>query len=279
MYKTYILGTGNLSTYLKNNLNNSKIYSAKIFIKKIKLINKRKKNFNLIINSFYSSLKLNQIKSYKLYIKKTNYEISEILDKLNPRIVNKIIYTSSSSVYGLKKKINFTNITNDREIYSAFKISTEFLLKNYCNKKKIPLIICRIFNLYGGNDKFSILQKIREVKKNKQILHINNNGLSVRDFIHIHDVAKIYRYILLNVSKSNLFNVGTGRGVTIAEIVKKLNFDKKYFFFKKDQIDEIKCSIADNRNLLKTYPFIKFKTVEDYFKIKIKLKYKIIKKI
>jgi UDP-glucose 4-epimerase len=276
MYETFIIGTVNLSTYLRNNLNSSKIYSAKIFLKNIKLINKRKKKFNLIINSFYTSTKLNEIKLYKLFIKKTNYEISEILDKINYGVINKIIYTSSSSVYGLIKKINFLNINNDREIYAAFKISTESLLKNYCSKKKIPLIICRIFNLYGGNDKFSILQKIKKIKKNKQILEINNNGLSVRDFIHIHDVTKIYSHILANVSVSNLFDIGTGKGVTIAEIFKKLNLDNKYFIFKKKQINEINCSIADNKNLLKNFPKIKFKTIEDYLKIKVKLKYKII---
>ena len=105
MYKTYILGTGNLSNYLKKNINNSKIYSAKIFLKNINLINKRNKKFNLIINSFYASTELGQIKSYQFYIKKVNYEISQILDKLNYKVINKIIYTSSSSVYGLIKKI------------------------------------------------------------------------------------------------------------------------------------------------------------------------------
>ena len=44
MMNTYIIGTGFLSDNLKRKITNSKIYSAQDFIKKIKFINKKKKN-------------------------------------------------------------------------------------------------------------------------------------------------------------------------------------------------------------------------------------------
>ena len=100
MIKTYIIGTGYLSEELSKEISHSKIMKAKNFIKKISVINRSKEKINLIINSFYSARKLNDLYSYKIFIEKSLSEIAEILDKINPKNIKKILYTSSSSVYG-----------------------------------------------------------------------------------------------------------------------------------------------------------------------------------
>ena len=273
MNKTYIIGSGNLSNSLKKKIINSSVLTSKEFLNNISNINKNKK-INLIINSFYSSGKLNNLTSYEFFVKKTNYEISKILDLLNSKIIDKIIYTSSSSIYSSINK-NIANIAdNNRDIYSAFKISSESLIKNFCNKNKIQLNICRVFNIYGQNDKFSILQKLKDIKKNKKKIKIANNGLSVRDFIHVDDVVKIYFHILKNISESDIYDVGTGKGVSIFEIISKLKLNKKYITYKNKKISEISQSIANTKTLIKKIPNIKFKKIENFLKVKEEIKYK-----
>ena len=133
-------------------------------------------------------------------------------------MVNKIIYTSSSSVYGsLNSKLNIPD-RNNRYIYSSFKISAENLIKNFCNKKKINFDICRVFNLYGLNDNFSIISKLINLKKNHKNIRIFNNGESVRDFIHVNDVVMIYKKLLTR-KDSNIYDVGTGKGTKIKKIL------------------------------------------------------------
>jgi UDP-glucose 4-epimerase len=221
MIKTYILGSGNLSQQLKKKIYNSEVYSAKTFIKKINSFNKKIK-INLIINSFYSSMKLRDIKSYSLFVNKAHLEIAKVLDSLNPKILNKIIYTSSSSVYGISNnKVDLKDNYN-RNIYAAFKFSGEFLIKNFCEKKNIKYTICRVFNMYGGNDKFSIIQKMKNAKQKKLKIKIFNNGKSIRDYIHIDDVSLIYDQILKKKINPNLYDIGTGKGVSLMEIVKNL---------------------------------------------------------
>ena len=267
---TYIIGTGYLSKNLQNKISNTKIYSAKNFLKQIDQINKKKK-INLIINSFFSAKKLSNLNSYEIFVKKTIFEISKILDLLNYKIINKIIYTSSSSVYGsLNDIINFKD-DNNRNIYAAFKISSEYLIKNYCTKRGLPLNICRIFNMYGKNDSFSILQKLKNSKKNNSKIIIYNNGLSVRDFIHVDDVVKLYIEILKNKSNSGLYDIGTGKGVSIIEIINKLRVNKKNLIFRKKPINEIIDSVANNKNFSNKMKNIKFKKIEDYLGIKDKL--------
>ena len=147
MSRVLIIGTGYLSEKLSKQIIGSKIYSASELKKNLNLINTSKKKIKLIINSSYSSRKLNNLISYKIFIEKSILEISEILDLINPKLIEKIIYTSSSSVYGsINNKINISD-PNNRFIYSSLKLSGEMLFKNFCNKKNIDLDICRIFNL------------------------------------------------------------------------------------------------------------------------------------
>ena len=272
----YIIGTGFLSSNLKKKISNSRIYSAQNFLDNLNTINKNKKKINIIINTFFSSKKLSTFNSYALFTKKTIFDISKILDNLDPKIINKIIYTSSSSVYGsISKNIKLKD-DNNRNIYAGFKISSELIIKNYCNKKSIPLNICRVFNLYGNNDEFSIIEKLKNLKKNNNKLDIYNNGLSLRDFIHIDDVVKIYKKILLFVPDSGLYDVGTGKGISVSDIINKLKINKKNLIYKREKINEISDSIADNRELLKKIKSIKFKKIEDYLGIKGNLKFKTI---
>ena len=261
MIKTIILGSGNLSNELNKKIIGSKIYTAKNFLKKINSINNNNK-INLIINSFYSAVKLKKINSYETFVNKSIFEIAKILDLLNPKIIDKIIYTSSSSVYGLKDiKINLKDNSN-RNIYAAFKFSTEFLIKNFCEKNYISFAICRLFNMYGGNDKFSVILKLQTaIQKNQKII-IFNNGKSIRDYIHIDDVVTVYERLIKKKIDSALFDVGTGKGVSLIELIKKLNFKKKNIIYEKKTVTEVSKSIADNRNLIKKINNIKFKKLK-----------------
>ena len=271
---TYIIGTGYLSNHLAQKINNSKVISAHNFITDINTYNKSKIKFNLVINSFFPTKKLSYFDSYEIFTKKAILEIAKLLDLLDPNKINKIIYTSSSSVYGSLNNIINQIDDNNRKIYAGFKISAEFLIKNYCSKKSVSLHICRVFNLYGEDNEFSIIEKIKKAKKNKSKIEIFNKGSSLRDFIHIDDVVKIYIRILKELSGYGVYDIGTEKGISVIEILSKLKFDKRYIIFKRKKINEISDSIADNRSLLKNIKNIRFKKIEDYLKIKDQLQYK-----
>ena len=167
--KNIIIGKRSiLSLNLKKKLNTSKIISTKDF-KNLKL----KTKSNLIINLFYPSHKLSTITKYSVFIYQSLYNLSISLDTLDKSKINKIIYTSSSSVYGLQN-IDENSVGNNRNIYSAAKFLAESLIKNFCNKNNIFYSITRVFNLYGENDNFSIyfhlkLPHSKSFKNNLQI--------------------------------------------------------------------------------------------------------------
>ena len=248
-----------LSKSLKKNLPKAKIITTEEFLN-LKLDIKS----NLIINTFYPSYRLNSISKYSDFIDLGLKNLCIGLDRINKKKINKIIYTSSASIYGLKKEIE-NSIINNRNIYSTSKLLAENIIKNYCYKNKINFTIARVFNLYGDNDNFSIISKLINAYNKNLTFFLNNNGSAVRDFISYNEVAKIYKQIL-KTKKSEVVDVGTGEGVQIKDLLKicnkKLNIKNKNF-------EEVKFSVC-NKN---KYNFnLKINNLINYLRRKLKIK-------
>ena len=166
-----ILGKrSSLSTRLSKKLPGSLVFSQEeindLYLHKVF---SKKKKINIIINSFYPSRKLNDVKTseFEKFCKLSIYNLSFLLSKLKNKKINKIIYTSSSSVYSVNQNLNsLIEDAYNRNLYSSFKLSSEKLIKNFCKKKQTKFYIMRIFNLYGDNkDNFSFIENIINKKK------------------------------------------------------------------------------------------------------------------
>ncbi len=244
---TYIIGKRSLlSKNIHKKIVKSKIISSDEFLKL-----KFKSKFNLIINLFYPSKKIKSLVNYNEFIYQSLSKLVKGLDRLNNNNINKIIYTSSSAVYGLKEGLKQPNDAN-RKIYSASKLLAENLIINFCNKNNINYGIARVFNLYGKNDEFSIISKLINTYNKKQSFILNNNGSAVRDFISFEEVSKIYNDILKS-NKSEIVDVGTGYGTQIKDLIKL--FSERKLKLKNKNINEIQYSVSDmniyNSNLNK----------------------------
>ena len=266
--KTFIFGKKSyLSKKLHSEIKNSVVYSLnENNIKKINF-----DNSNIIINSFYSSLYLERIDNYENFIKKSIFEVSKLLDILKNFEINQIIYSSSSSIYNSINENDFTDERN-RKLYASTKYNVENLIKNFCYKNNMKLSIARIFNIFGEEEKFSIISKIINCYKSSKIsLKLNNEGESVRDFIHIEDVVKCYKQILKN-KILGIIDVGSGFGIKIKDIINALG--KNSFKLRYLKKSESSYSLAQN---------LKFKlndknSLDFFLKRQLKLKNKIILK-
>ena len=201
--KTIILGK---RSYLSNKLK-SKIYKSYVynFSDFENFIFKNKYNYNLIINSFYPSTKISKIKSFEKFYEQSIGRLSGLLDMINSKKINKIIYTSSASVYGSINELYYSSDNNNRTLYSSAKLLNEALLNNFCQKRSINLIIVRLFNMYGPKENFSIIYKLINSIKKKEKIKLINKGQSIRDFIHVDDVVDIYLKLLKINQMSYLF--------------------------------------------------------------------------
>jgi len=265
---TIIIGkNSNLSKELSQNIENIILVTSLDVINELNGISiPKEEKVNIIFNNFQTAIKLNSIENPIEYIERSIGVTVKVLDfiKHNSWDINKIIYTSSSSVYGNNILCHEQDELKPLNLHASLKISNEKLIEKFCIENNIDYTITRIFNMYGGDDKFSIISKIINSYKNSELLTIVNNGNSIRDFIHIYDVVMIYK-LLLEVKNIKIINIGTGKGTSVRNIIDFLKNRNIILRTTTIRREELKISTADVQQLIKIYNQ-QFIHVEEYIK-------------
>lgn len=242
----------NLSNHLAKHIDNSYRVSSKNIESELDDIDLSNKKINIIFNNFQVSTKLNDLSNPTEYVNRSIMTTAKVLNYIldNNLEVNKIIYTSSSSVYGNNELCNERDPLQPLTIHSSLKIANERLIESFSIKNGIDYTITRIFNMYGGDDNFSIISKIVEAYRKNSILNIFNGGSATRDFIHIDDVIKIYRVLLDKNLNIPILNIGRGVEQSVGELISFLESRGIYINTRNRLRDELKKSTADISKLL-----------------------------
>lgn len=200
-----------LTTYLK------KYYSIYKMSRKISKENSKnircdisnKKSFNKKISKLP---KFDYIINLSGQIEKKKSEMYNNIFIGNKNIINifndektKLIFFSSILVYGHSKNLKKTNsILNPLTYYSKIKVKTENLYK----KTSKNFIILRISNVYDDKfEKKGLLKNLISAIKNSETIKINQMK-SIRNYIHVLDLNKIIKLIMLKKLNLNTINIG-----------------------------------------------------------------------
>ena len=265
--KVIIIGKrSNLSINLKKHIENSVVIKSHD-IKKLELLLANNNEICIVYNSCIKSSELRLIKDPAIYI---NYSISYLSEfiKCCMKYINNIstiLFTSSSAIYGFNSLAKEDDPYNINSLYASLKISSELLMEQYLADLNVNIVITRIFNMYGGNDQFSVISSIINSIKNDKKFILNNKGESIRDFIHIVDVCKIYKKILDSNFKGKL-NICSGSGVSINNLIYSAEkiLDKKLTIIDSKR-NEIKISIGSTEKLKKIFGNFEYIPLEKYF--------------
>jgi len=144
---------------------------------------------------------------------------AQLLELCVKHSVPRFYFVSSCAVYGDINSASESQVCHPVSINGKLKKINEDIVEEFCLANDIRFSCFRVFNLFGGNDRFSIVYYLARAAKNQTSFSLNNNGLSQRDFIHVSDVAEI----ILKMIKANVFpthvNVGTGYPTKIADLL------------------------------------------------------------
>jgi len=176
--------------------------------------------------------------------------IAELAIKNN---IKKIIYASSSSVYGIKKekKVTETLSLEPISIYNKAKMVAERILLSYSNKINISIIrpatVCGLSARMRLDVSVNMLSY--QALKNRKITIFG--GKQIRPNIHIDDLVSLYILFLRNDKKYNgIFNAGF-ENISIANIAKKISkIIKSELLFIKNTND-LRSYRVDSSKLLK----------------------------
>ncbi|QOY55232.1 NAD-dependent epimerase/dehydratase family protein [Candidatus Sulfurimonas marisnigri] len=261
----------NLSKHLQKNLHNTLLISSLNLEVFNDISFKDYEKINIIFNQFQIATKLYILDNPLEYINRSITTTATILEyiKLNAISINKIIYTSSSSVYGNNTSCSEDDETYPLSLHASLKIANEKLIEKFAQDNNIDYTIARVFNMYGENDNFSVISKIINTYKQNKTLTLVNNGEAIRDFIHIDDIVHSYKKIL-QIKSMPIINIGTGQGKSILYILDYLRKHNIELNTKNIEKNELMVSISKNKILLNIVGSYSFKKVEKYIFEKIK---------
>jgi UDP-glucuronate 4-epimerase len=275
--KNKVIGIDNLNDY----------YDVKLKKNRLKILKKNKNFlFKKIDVSNYKNLektiKKNKIKiiyhlaaqagvgysilSPKTYMQSNFIGFFNILELSRIYKIPKILFASSSSVYGDNKQlpVNESSTLTPKNFYGLSKKSNEEMASVYSYYYKIKIIGLRFFTVYGpwGRPDMVMLKLINSFYK-KQKFYLNNFGNHTRDFTYIDDVVKI----IIKLSQSNkiinnfeIFNICSSKPLSLLYLVstfKKISGDFK-IYKRKFQDGDIINTYGSNKKLKKIIKNLKF---------------------
>lgn len=182
-----------------------------------------------------------------------------LLQEMRDRNIDNFIFSSSCTVYGQADELPITENAPTKPAESPYgntKQIGEEIIKESCMAYNMNAIALRYFNPIGAHDSIKIGELPLGVPQNlipfitqtaasirEQLSVFGNDyptldGTAIRDYIHVVDLAKAHiaalRRLLNNKNKQKFefFNIGTGKGSSVLEVInafekvtdKKLNY-------------------------------------------------------
>lgn len=151
----------------------------------------------------------------------------KLLDAMRKVGTKKIIFSSSASVYGepVLIPIKEDQIKKPMQPYGASKLAFESILSAYYHSFGIESVSLRFFNAYGPRDDQepatrAVPMWIKEILADEPV-KTYWKGRQVRDYVFVRDIAEAHSAVL-NLPGCNVFNIGSGTGVVMEDVLEEI---------------------------------------------------------
>ena len=266
-----VIGIDNINSYYDLDLKKSRLdlLKDKISFYKIDIVNLNAlKNFfkqhkpNLIIHLAAQAGVRYSINNPEQYISNNIVGFFNILECCKEFNCNKIMYASSSSVYGKKLKYKskeIDDVNKPLNLYASSKVSNELMAYSFGQLIGLKSIGLRFFTVYGpwGRPDMAYYIFTKNILEGKEI-DVFGHGKMWRDFTYIDDIVNaIDKIVKVNDNKmfpkgiySRIFNIGNNKPeklMTLVNIIQKtLNIKAKVNYLDYQLGDTIRTSANIN---------------------------------
>jgi UDP-glucose 4-epimerase len=187
--------------------------------------------------------------------------------------VKRVVYSSTSSAYGLKNKIPLVETMPDDCLnpYSVTKVAGEKLCKMYTDLFDLETVVFRYFNVYGERHPVKgqyapVIGIFIRQKNNGEKMTIVGDGSQTRDFTHVSDIvnANVLAGDLKNKKPvGEVINLGTGTNNSVKEIAEMVGDDYTFIPARAGEAQDTLANTNKAKKLLGWEAKIK---VEDWIK-------------
>jgi UDP-glucose 4-epimerase len=154
----------------------------------------------------------------------------EVLDAARKADVRRVVYAGSSSAYGVGGEVQKeTDPLHPLSPYAAAKLAGEMYMQAFTTSFGLETVRLRFFNVYGPRQRddspYSGVIAIFTGKMSAGIAPtVFGDGLQTRDFVYVSDVVQaLIRASEAPAAGGQVYNVGTGRGTSVLDLVDVLN--------------------------------------------------------
>lgn len=204
-------------------------------------------------------------KSFEIYTR-NNVEVTQrLLEFYKDQELKKIVYASSSSVYGdAELPMREKSLLKPVSPYGVTKLAGENLCYLYCKNYSVPTVSLRYFTVYGPRQRpdMAIHKFVRAILNGKE-LTVFGDGTYTRDFTYIDDVIEANILAATNEIEGEVFNVGGGSKISVNELIEvleEITGEKASIKYIEKQKGDVRDTLADTgkiRDKLNWTPEIK----------------------
>lgn len=145
--------------------------------------------------------------------------LAELLEWVGPLCKPRVFFVSSGAVYGDSVSTSESSPTCPVSINGIAKLLSERLLHAYCDEHGMDFVSFRMFNIFGGNDQFSVIYHLQQALLSGRAFMLNNQGRAHRDFVHVDDAAFVLARLASIDNLPRYMNLGTGVTTRISDVV------------------------------------------------------------
>tara|TARA_B110000003_G_C16613678_1_gene520460 strand:+ start:254 stop:1207 length:954 start_codon:yes stop_codon:yes gene_type:complete len=197
-----------------------------------------------------------------------------LLEECKKYNINKIVYASSSSVYGTNNVVPFSEsheINNLRSSYACSKKCMEVYGKYYNDVFGIKTIGLRFFTVYGerGRPDMAPYMFVKNIAENKEIKQFGN-GSSYRDYTYVKDIISGITSIIDGNGKwGEIYNLGNGNPISLTDFIRlceKITKEKAIIRVLENQTGDVPKTFSDIRKAKNDLDYKPTTTLEEGLK-------------
>jgi UDP-glucose 4-epimerase len=201
--------------------------------------------------------------SFAVYVRDNIQATQKILEEAKSHSLRKIIFASSSSVYGLCPELPMREASPLLPLspYGVTKLAGEHLCFLYHKNYGLPAVSLRFFTVYGpGQRPDMAFHKFFKAIAEKKEIPVYGDGCQTRDFTFIEDVIEAVVSSLENGRAGESYNIGGGHRKTLQDLfplfeeICRKKIKVQYLDKQKGDVPDTWASIAKAREELHYSP-------------------------
>lgn len=216
------------------------------------------------------------IENPKLYIDNNIAATLNILECMKNYNIKKMVYASSSSVYGNSKENIFVetlNVSEPISPYAMTKKACEELCYTYHKLYNIDVIALRFFTVYGKRQRPDLaISKFTKLILEDKAIPVFGDGNTMRDYTYVDDIVSgIISAMEYNKTSYEIINLGGGDPVSLNRMIETIEkvLNKKAIIermsMQKGDVDKTAADISKAKRLLNYNPSTSFEEGIDKF--------------